>query len=112
MKRRAARVDANQTKVVEHLRKAGLSVAITSALGNGFPDLVVAAKILTNVIGGTSDRVIKQYRINTVLVELKDPSQPPSKRRLSPDEKKFHESWKGQIIVATTAEEILNLFNL
>ena len=42
--RRAYRKDGNQTKIEEHLRKAGLSVFDTSMVGNGFPDLVVAGQ--------------------------------------------------------------------
>lgn len=102
--RRKGKTDGNQTKVVEALRKAGLSVAITSSLGNGFPDLVVA--------DGGFMRSNKIPLRKTVLIELKDPTQKPSDRKLSPAEKKFHDSWKGEIYVCTTAEEILKIFGL
>ena len=39
--RRAAKVDANQPATVKALRDAGMTVAVTSSLGKGFPDLVV-----------------------------------------------------------------------
>lgn len=88
---RAKRVDANQNAIVKQLRKMGFSVAITSMVGKGFPDLVVANWYMT------------------VLVELKDPSKPPSARKLTEDEKKFHDSWCGDIVVATKLEDIIQL---
>ena len=85
--RRAGKIDANQNAIVHDLRAAGCSVRITSSLGQGFPDLVVGA------------------RGKTFLLEVKDSSQPPSKRRLTPDEKEFHDSWQGHIAIVETAEE-------
>lgn len=46
MKRRACRVDDNHGAVRNALRKAGAFVADTSGAGSGFPDLVVACRIL------------------------------------------------------------------
>lgn len=40
--RHIAKVDANQAIIVEALRAAGATVALTHTLGGGFPDLVVA----------------------------------------------------------------------
>ncbi len=88
--RRAAKIDANQNQVVKDLRKLGFSVRITSSLGQGFVDLVLG-------------KAKKNY-----LVELKDGSKPPSARKLTPDEEKFIEEWKGSVIVASSLEEILN----
>ena len=101
---RAKRTDANQKRVVEHLRRSGLSVAITSSLGNGFPDLVVAGW------GNMAFAGKKYYSNKTVLVELKDGSKPPSAQKLTDAEIKFMDTWKGEYIKATTAEEILKLF--
>jgi hypothetical protein len=39
--KRAAKVDINQKEIVAYLRKIGASVAVMSAVGQGFPDLVV-----------------------------------------------------------------------
>ncbi len=103
--RRKGKVDANQSRVVEHLRKAGLSVFITSGVGNGFPDLVVSGN---NWIYWCENK--KRIGSKTILVELKDGSKPPSARKLTPDEKKFHDSWKGEIILALTAEDVLKHF--
>lgn len=70
------------------LRKVGCTVAITNAVGGGFPDLVVG------------------YRMETTLLELKDPMQPPNKRRLTPAQEEFHREWRGKPIrvVETLAE--------
>lgn len=105
MKRRAAKTDANQAKVVEHLRRAGLSVAVTSMVGNGFPDLVVAGYGAVAFTG-------KKFYIptKTVLVELKNPDMPKSGQKLTDAEIKFMDNWKGIYIKATTAEEIIKLF--
>lgn len=92
MKRRAARVDANQREIVQALRQCGASVAITSAVGNGFPDLVVAAP------GGA-----------TVLVEIKDGTKPPSARRLTPAEEEFRSSWCGRWTLVESVDEAVAL---
>lgn len=85
--RRVARTDANQTEVVEALRAAGVSVLCLHQLGRGVPDLLV----------GT-------HRGN-LLVELKDGSKPPSARKLTPDEARFFETWRGpRAVVASTAQ--------
>jgi hypothetical protein len=97
------RTDGNQTKIVNQLRQLGFSVAITSMVGNGFPDLVVS--------NAAYDKPTGKYW-KTILVELKDPNQSPSARKLSPDEKKFHEHWKGYIVIATQLSDITNYFGM
>lgn len=88
--RKRGRVDSNQSRIVKELRQAGCSVAMTSDLGCGFPDILVGLKGVN------------------VLAEIKDPNQPPSKRRLTADEKDFHDSWRGQVCVIETAEDLLS----
>lgn len=90
---RARKIDANQKDIVNELRARGYSVAITSSLGKGFPDLVIA-------------------KGKTVLVELKDGKKPPSQRKLTPDEKEFIDRWKGEIIVANSIEDILTTYEI
>jgi hypothetical protein len=41
-------------------------------------------------------------------MEVKDPSQPPSKRKLTPDQKIFHGEWDGELYVVETAEQAIN----
>lgn len=85
--RRAAKVDANQAEIVAYFRKAGCSVAITSALGAGFPDLVV----------GKAGK--------TILIEVKDGRKPPSERRLTQDERSFQGSWRGVYRVVESLQD-------
>ena len=89
---RAKRTDANQTAIVRDLSKLGFSVAITSMVGNGFPDLVIAKAN------------------KTAVVEIKDGTKPPSQRKLTPDEIKFMDSWRGLYIKAVDIDTILNAF--
>lgn len=87
-----ARKDANQTDLVKQIRACGMSVAVTHRLGDGFPDIVVG------------------WKGQNKLCEIKDPNQIPSKRKLSPEEEKFFMSWKGQIDIVETLDDVLNLF--
>jgi Holliday junction resolvase len=75
--RRAAKVDANQQKIVEILRAAGATVQSLAAIGHGCPDLLVGW-------GG-----------KTLLMEIKDGSKVPSAQRLTDDQIKWHGAWMG-----------------
>lgn len=88
---RAKRTDANQTAIVQALRKVGCSVTITSMVGDGFPDIVVG-------VNGKN-----------FLLEIKDKDQPPSKRVLTPEEKKFHEKWGGHVETVYSVDDALNI---
>lgn len=90
---RGKRIDANQNEVVSALRKLGFSVAITSMVGKGFPDLVVG-----------------KNGINW-LFELKDGSKAPSQKKLTPDEQKFFDGWRGQINKVDGLDDILAIVN-
>lgn len=89
--RRAARIDANQTAIVEALRAAGATVRIVTQ-GNGLPDLLVG------------------FRGVTLLLELKDGSKPPSARKLTKAEEKFFMEWRGGLIaVVNNVDEALDI---
>lgn len=75
------RTDANQNEIVDGLRALGATVHVTSNVGDGFPDIVVG------------------FRGYNWLFEIKDGNKPPSKRRLTPDERKFLQTWKGSTAV-------------
>ncbi len=75
--RRAAKVDANHTQVVEALRAAGAVVYSLAAVGNGMPDLMVL------------------HAGRTLLMEIKDGSKVKSAQKLTPDQVKFHQTWIG-----------------
>lgn len=92
--RRNGRTDANQSLLVRQLRKIpGVSVAVTSSLGNGFPDLVVGHD-------GPHGR-------RTFCFEVKDPAQPPSARKLTTDEIVFREAWRGHYAIVLTLDDCL-----
>lgn len=86
------KVDSNQAELVKQIRKIpGVSVALTHIVGNGFVD---------GIIG---------YQKRNYLCEIKDPSQPPSKRKLTPDEEEFHRNWTGQIAVIMTLDDVIEM---
>jgi len=90
--RKYGRVDANQKLMVNQLRKLGISVAITSSQGGGFPDIVCG------------------YRGINLLVEIKDGEKPPSAQKLTKQEEAFRESWRGGYIVATEYTQVVEYF--
>ncbi len=91
MARRAAKVDKNQPDIVQAFRRLGCSVAITSGVHSGFPDLVIG------------------FNGVTVLVEVKDGSLPPSQRKLTPEQVEFHNVFTGAITVVESIESAVSL---
>lgn len=87
--RRAAKVDGNQAEIVVALRKIGASVTPLHMVGSGFPDLIVG------------------WRGRNVLFELKDPKQPPNKRKLTDDEAIWFGNWRGEAYVIETIEQAI-----
>ena len=85
---RTRRADANQPAIVEAFRKLGASVAHCHTVGKGFPDIAVG-------YGGL-----------TMLVEIKDPNQPPSKQKLTDDEQTFFDTWKGGVRLVTNPRQV------
>lgn len=73
----AAKIDANQEQVVLALRAVGASVQTLAAVGKGVPDLLVG------------------YQGKTLLLEVKDGRKPPSARKLTEDQLKWHGAWRG-----------------
>ena len=93
--RTAAKVDANQPEIVKALRTIpGCKVESIAAMGKGLPDLL---------IGWMGDNY---------LIELKDGDKPPSKRKLTPDEKRFHSKWTGQVAVCNDLAEVLAVLGI
>lgn len=88
--RRAAKVDANQEAVVIALRAAGAKVESLAAIGKGVPDLLC------------------QYEGTFYLIEVKDGRKPPSQRKLTEDQVKWHEEWKSAFLgVVESPDEAL-----
>jgi hypothetical protein len=91
--RRAAAVDRNQPEIVKGLRKFGATVLIVSQLKNCF-DILVG------------------YNGINYIVEIKDNLLPPSRKRLTPGELKFKDSWNGgEYYKIETLEEIIKIIN-
>ena len=92
------KVDRIQPQVTRELRRAGCFVAPTHELGQGFVDLVVA-------------RAGVWY-----LLELKDGMLPPSKQRLTPAERDFHEAamriGRGKVHIVKSVEDALKAVGL
>jgi hypothetical protein len=62
-------------------------VVSLAAVGDGCPDLLCG------------------FRKQTFLLEVKDPMQPPNKRKLNPCQKDWHASWQGHAAVVETVAE-------
>ena len=91
----AKRTDNNQKAIMAALRKIGCSVFDTHTLGKGFPDLAVGW-------------VDKQGRRRTVLMEIKDGDQPPSRNKLTTDEKLFHFGYRGEATIVYSVEDAIH----
>lgn len=91
MMRKRGRTDANHTPIVEFARDIGMSVQITSALGDGWGDAVFG------------------YRGLSVPVEIKDGSKSPSRRKMSEDEKAMHLQWRGSFALVENFEDVIDV---
>lgn len=89
----AKRIDRNQNEIVKILRQLGCSVYVTSGVGDGFTDIVFGLCGF-NFLG-----------------EIKDGSKPPSARKLTPKEQKFHDEWKGQVCILESIEQAIAFVN-
>jgi hypothetical protein len=92
--RRAARIDRNQSEIVEALRSLGASVAFLHMAHNGIPDLLVG------------------YQGRNFLMEIKDGQKSPSARKLTPCQIEWHQGWLGQAAIVTSAQEAIALLNI
>lgn len=93
MARYKAKVDANHGDVVTALRGVGAGVQSLAGVGDGCPDLLVAFRGAWHVL------------------EVKDGSKPPSKRKLTPEEQmwllRFDEL--APVYVVNSVEEALEV---
>lgn len=83
-----SRADLNQSEIVKALRSVGVTVYITSQVGEGFPDLVCG------IFG-------KNY-----LIEVKNPD---TKGKLRTSQEIFRDKWKGKVFVVNTVDEALRV---
>jgi hypothetical protein len=88
--RRAGRRDANEQDIIKAMRAEGAYVKQIN--DEGLFDLLVS------------------YRGETLLVEVKDGAKPPSARRLTDAEQKFHDEWPGSdLYIVNSVEEAIAL---
>lgn len=88
--RRAARRDSNESDIVKAMREAGAYVKVIN--DEGLFDLLC------------------WHNGRTLLLEIKDGSRPPSARRLTDAEQKFHDEWPGSdLYIVNSVEEALAL---
>lgn len=97
--RYAGKIDHNQPEIVEALRDAGVTVLSLAPMGKGCADLLVW-------VGGKNH----PNRSFLLLLEVKDGAKPPSERRLTPDQVKFHAIWP--VTVVTSPAEALRACGL
>jgi len=88
--RRAARRDDNEQSIIKAMRAEGAYVKQIN--DEGLFDLLVS------------------HRGETLLIEVKDGAKPPSARRLTDAEQKFHDEWPGSdLYIVNSVEEALLL---
>lgn len=85
-----SRTDKTQKQIIGELRQMGYSVLPVSSFGIGF-DIIVGA------------------HGENYLFELKNKSDPSSRKKLTKNESAFFASWNGQVSVVETTEEILSI---
>jgi len=87
--RKYGNIDNNQNEIVKKLRETGHSVAITSSMGQGFPDILIGRNGLN------------------LLCEIKT----SDKAQLTDDELDWHTEWKGKVVIVHDWEEAVQAMN-
>jgi len=82
------RVDANQAELVAEVRRLGGEVQHLHTLGHGCPDLLIA------------------FADRWLVVEVKDGEKPPSRRRLTPDEERWHARFPATVLIWESVEDV------
>lgn len=91
--RLAAKRDANHKQILDAFRKAGCSILDLSRVGGGCPDVLVARNG------------------HSLLVEIKDGTKAPSRRKLRGNQEDFRLRWRGRICVANCIDDVLLILN-
>jgi hypothetical protein len=88
--RRDAKRDENEDAIVRALNKVGCVIERLSA--KGVPDLMVWSP----------------YDRQIVLLEVKDGTKPPSARKLTPEQERWHDKWcEAPVYVVTSIDEAM-----
>lgn len=88
-RRLVAKIDANQTEIVDALRRCGAGIVHVHTLHVGCGDILAG------------------FRGQNYLLEIKDGLLAPSRRLLTPLEREFHDTWPGQVAVVESIEDAL-----
>ena len=89
------RTDDNQKTIVKALRQIpGCTVESLAAVGKGVPDILCG------------------YMGRNYLIEIKDGSKSPSRRKLTPDQIDWHNAWCGTVHIVTCHEDALEVIGL
>ena len=88
---RIARVDRNQAEIVSALRQIGATVQPIHMVGRGCPDLLVG------------------FRSRNYVLEVKDGAKVPSARKLTPDELRWHDDWRGEVFIVKDEYEAIEV---
>ena len=88
--RLAARTDANHKEVSKAFERLGWSVLDIHQI----PD--------------SADILVGKWKHN-VVIEIKDGSKPPSKRKLTPGEIGFRDRWKGDYRIVTCLKDVIDI---
>jgi len=91
--RRAARTDRNHSEIAAAFAAMGCSVHSLAAVGQGVPDLLI----------GVAGR--------TLLIEVKDGSKSPSRRKLTAEQQHFKATWRGQLFYVDSVEDVPTIVN-
>ena len=98
--------DANEAAMVKELRARGFLVQQLHQ-GDGVPDLIVAGP------HPFRERGVPWGGRRLVLCEVKDPTQKPSARKLTPAQVRWHERWQGApVFVVETVGDVVRIFGL
>lgn len=87
--------DANHGSIRDDLRDCGYEVRDIASLGDGMPDIIV------------KHRGTKRVRF----MEIKDPSKPPSARKLTPAEEQVRDLLGELYVVVETLEDAIRAMN-
>lgn len=89
--RRVASTDSNQPDIIRAFRVLGCSVQPIHVIGKGCPDLIVG------------------YHGESHLIEVKDGAKPPSARKLTADEQRWWDNWRGDKHIVSSLDDVKRL---
>ena len=88
--RRDCRPDANHKEISKAFERLGWSVLYIHQIPN------------------SADILVGKCHHN-IVIEIKDGSKPPSKRKLTPGEIGFRDRWKGDYRIVTCLQDVLDI---